>query len=106
MSDQLLYTGELAEIGENKPAILKLARIDPLLVKAVLPIAMYRSVKVGMHAQITSELPGTEDHFGATIANVDKVIDAASGTFEVRMNIANAAGEIPAGVKCRALIAE
>jgi hypothetical protein len=32
---------------------------------------------------------------------VDRVVDSASGTFGVRLELPNANGEIPAGVKCQ-----
>ena len=32
---------------------------------------------------------------------VDKVVDSASGTFGVRLELPNPAGNMPAGVKCK-----
>ncbi len=98
--EQSQYPGELAEIGDNKPSILKLARIDPLRVKVILPLAMYPKMKVGMRADVVPEAP-LEGHYEATIDTVDQVIDAASGTFQVRMNLPNPQRAVPGGVKCR-----
>jgi hypothetical protein len=36
------------------------------------------------------------------VAIVDRVVDSASGTFGVRLDLANPKGDIPAGIKCRA----
>jgi multidrug efflux pump subunit AcrA (membrane-fusion protein) len=42
-------------------------------------------------------LPGS---FSAKVAVVDRVIDAASGTFGVRLRLPNPGNRIPAGIKC------
>jgi multidrug efflux pump subunit AcrA (membrane-fusion protein) len=42
-------------------------------------------------------LPGT---YQAKIVVVDKVIDAASGTLGVRLQLPNPDNRIPAGIKC------
>ncbi|CAN0204246.1 unnamed protein product [Phaeothamnion confervicola] len=39
--------------------------------------------------------------FRARVTLVDKVIDAASGTFGVRLELPNPGGRVPAGIKCR-----
>ena len=39
--------------------------------------------------------------YEARVTIVDKVVDSASGTFGVRLELPNAKGDIPAGVKCR-----
>jgi RND family efflux transporter MFP subunit len=99
--DQTLHAGELAEIGENKPYILKIAQINPLRVKVILPVAMYARVKPGMRAEIVPEKPLDERQW-AVVTEVDKVLDAASGTFQVRMDLPNPAGSLPGGLRCRA----
>jgi len=97
--DQAMYPGELADPRDNKPYILKLAQIQPLRVRLILPLAMYSRVKPGMKAEVTPEKP-LEGHHAATVSVVDKVIDAASGTFQVRLELPNVAGQLPAGLKC------
>ena len=98
--DQSMYPGELAEVGENKPSILKIARINPLRVKAILPMALYTKMKPGQGADVVPEkpLPG---RYATTVTIVDKVVDAASGTFQVRMELPNASNALPGGVKCK-----
>ena len=98
--EQSMFPGELAEIGENRPSILKLAQINPLYVKAILPMALFTRVKVGQRAEVVPEKP-MEGRYIATITMVDKVIDAASGTFQARIDLPNANGALPSGVKCR-----
>jgi multidrug efflux pump subunit AcrA (membrane-fusion protein) len=99
--DQALHAGELAEIGENKPYILKLALINPLRVKVILPVAMYARVKLGLRAEIVPEKPLDERQW-AVVTEVDKVLDAASGTFQVRLSLPNPNGALPGGLRCRA----
>ena len=92
--DQVLHAGELAEIGENKPYILKLAQVNPLRVRLILPVAMYDRVKPGMRVDVVPEKP-LDGHHVAVVTEVDKVLDAASGTFQVRMSLPNADNALP-----------
>jgi membrane fusion protein (multidrug efflux system) len=39
--------------------------------------------------------------YTAKVAIVDRVIDAGSSTFGVRLSLPNAGGEIPAGLHCK-----
>jgi len=101
VTDRLQNPGELAQIGENAGAILKLAQIDPLRVDVVLPVSKYGSVKVGAVVDVRPEPPFNAT-YKATIRIVDRVMDSPSGTFRVRMELPNPKGDIPAGVKCSA----
>jgi len=96
--DQVMNVGDLAQPGENN-VILKLAQIDLLRVKAILPLAFYPRVKLGQRADVVPEKP-IEGHYAATLTVVDKVIDAASGTFQIRMDLANPGDALPGGLKC------
>jgi RND family efflux transporter MFP subunit len=99
VTDRLQNPGELAQTGDAAISIVKLAQIDPLRVDVVLPVARYGAVKVGAIADVRPEPPFTGSH-KATVRVVDKVIDSASGTFRVRLELPNPNGDIPAGVKC------
>jgi multidrug efflux pump subunit AcrA (membrane-fusion protein) len=83
-----------------KQPIAKLAEIDPLNVEVILPVTLYGRIKVGMRAQVVPEQPIGGRH-EASVKVVDRVIDAASGTFGVRLQLPNPGNRIPAGVKCR-----
>ncbi|MDD3993011.1 MAG: efflux RND transporter periplasmic adaptor subunit [Desulfobacteraceae bacterium] len=87
------------EYVEDKP-IVKIAQIDPLNVEVVMPISRIGSVKVGMKAAVMPEEPVGGEH-EATVTIVDKVIDAASGTFGVRLEMPNPDWRIPPGLKCK-----
>jgi RND family efflux transporter MFP subunit len=97
--DQAMNVGDLAQPGESNVFIVKLAQIDPLRVKAILPLALYPRVKLGQRADVIPEKP-MEGHYAATLTTVDKVIDAASGTFQIRMELPNPKGALPGGLKC------
>ena len=95
VADRYLMPGEFIE---EKP-ILKLAQLDPLRIEVVAPVAYFGRVKTGMHAQIKTEY-GAFENLVAEIVVVDKVIDAASGTFGIRLELQNKDNEVPGGLKC------
>ncbi len=87
------------EFVETRP-ILQLAQLDPLKIEVVSPVSNYGKIVKGMHAIITPEF-GKYNNLVAEVVVVDKVIDAASGTFGVRLELANKDYAIPGGLKCR-----
>lgn len=91
--------GEFSSTNLKDP-IVKLAEIDPLHVEVVLPVALYGRIKVGQRAEVIPEQPVGGRH-AAIVKVVDRVIDAASGTFGVRLELPNRNRAIPAGVRCR-----
>ncbi|MDF1855741.1 efflux RND transporter periplasmic adaptor subunit [Pseudooceanicola sp.] len=94
VTDTLLSAGEL--YNEQGP-IMVLARIDPLNVEAYLPAARRRDVAVGQIAEVTLETGGVAS---ATLEVIDPVLDAATGTFGVRLALPNPEGRILAGQSC------
>ncbi len=100
VTDRLQQPGELAFTGEGARPILKLAQTHPLRVEVVLPVALMGSISPGRSADVVPESP-LKGQWRATVKVVDRVIDSASGSFGVRLELANPNGEIPAGVKCR-----
>ena len=95
VTERSLNPGEYA--GETT-AILKAAEIDPLNVEAVLPIGRYIGIKRGMKAEIRPERPFGSVYYGEVVI-IDKVADAASGTFGVRVKLDNKNYRLPAGLK-------
>lgn len=99
--DQMIWPGETVEPGATKHAILKLAQLDPLHVRVVMPMQSFGKFKAGMKAAVVPEIqPGKR--YTATISSVDPTIDAASGTFVVFLDLPNPRFDTPSGVKCRA----
>jgi RND family efflux transporter MFP subunit len=101
--DRLQNPGELTQTGDAASAVLKLAQTDPLRVEVVLPVADYGKVKAGRVVEVRPEAPFT-GVYKATVKIVDKVVDSASGTFRVRLDLPNPRGDVPAGVKCVAAL--
>jgi membrane fusion protein, multidrug efflux system len=89
--------GEYVDIQQNP--ILSLAQIDPLRVEVAVPVELYGRIKVGMTGQVEWEDPIGSVH-PATVTIVDPVLDAASGTIGVRLELPNAKHQLPAGTKC------
>ena len=94
-TERMMSPGESAE---NRP-IVKIAKIDPLYVEIIVPVDYFRAIKVGMEAEVTPRYPGASIQT-ATVTVVDRVVDAASDTFGVRLLLPNPDYEIPGGVRC------
>ena len=103
VTERLMNPGELADTGDIRRPILKIAEISVLRVEALLPFETYGQVKTGQMISILPELPGSGAQ-QVRVKTVDKVLDAASGTYRVHLEIPNAGLRLPAGVKCVARI--
>jgi len=80
--------------------VLTLAQIDPLNVEVIVPVEKFGTIKKGFKAEVYPVIPaGTKVTGKVTI--VDSVIDAASGTFGVRVQVTNRKYNLAAGVKCQ-----
>ncbi|HSV84552.1 MAG TPA: efflux RND transporter periplasmic adaptor subunit [Ramlibacter sp.] len=97
--DRMLNPGDLAEAGTGRKAILKLVQVEPLRVEVVLPIAAYGRLKAQTKAEVVPE--GVGGRHTATVKVIDSVFDTASGTFGVRLELPNAGGGVPAGIRCK-----
>ena len=95
----LLKPGEFGAITFKDP-ILKLAEIDPLHVEVILPVSLYGKVKAGQRATVMPEAP-VGGRYDTIVKIVDRVVDAASGTFGVRLELPNRRRDLPAGVRCK-----
>lgn len=87
------------EYIEDQP-LLRIVKLDPLHVEAILPMRLFGKVKPGMRATVIPEI-STVSAYQATVALVDPMGDAGSGTFGVRLTLPNPDKTIPAGLKCR-----
>jgi multidrug efflux pump subunit AcrA (membrane-fusion protein) len=93
----VLDPGEFATTNIKDP-ILRLAEIDPLNVEVVLPAERFGRIKRGDRAEVVPETG--DQRYPAKVTVVDRVMDGASGTFGVRLELRNPGGAIPAGAKC------
>ncbi len=83
----------------NEDPILELAQIDPLRIEVAVPVRLYGKIRMGMAAEVEWEAPGVGKH-RATVTVVDPVVDAASGTIGVRLELSNPDYRLPAGTQC------
>lgn len=83
----------------SRERIFKLAQLDPLHVEAVVPASRFGALQRGQRLRLNLEVLSRE--VTATVTQIDRVIDAASGTFRVRLTLPNPNGQIPAGLRCQ-----
>ncbi len=88
----------VGEYVEDQP-LVRVAELHPLRVQVVLPAERYGAVAVGTVADVVPEIAELGAH-EAVVTSVDKVLDAASGTFRVELELPNPGGELPAGMRC------
>ncbi len=93
--ERMMSPGESAE---NRP-IVKIAKVDPLNVEIIVPVDYFGAIGVGMEAEVMPRYPGASVQ-RAEVTVVDRVVDAASDTFGVRLLLPNPKHEIPGGVRC------
>ncbi len=96
IADRYLSAGERVE----EKAIFRVAGINPLRVEVVLPSTYYTVVKQGMPVTVTPDFPGAAARV-ARVTVVDRLVDGASNTFRIRLELPNADFSLPAGVRCK-----
>jgi RND family efflux transporter MFP subunit len=89
----------VGEYVEDGP-LLRVAQLDPLHVEVIVSVDYLGRIVPGMKAEVTLNLMGSGTHL-ATVQRVDRVVDAASGTYGVRLSLANPEYKIAAGLRCR-----
>jgi RND family efflux transporter MFP subunit len=94
--DVLVARGESIE---NRP-LLRIASIDPLNVEVIAPVALFGKIKKGTKAEVIPEEP-IGGKYSARVVIVDRVLDAASGTFGIRLQLPNRKYKLPAGLRCQ-----
>ena len=89
-------------VGEyvGSEPVAKLVALDPLYVEVIMQSDVYGSLTKGMTVEVQPERDGRR--YEGKIKIVDKIIDAASGTFGVRIELPNPDFILPAGLKCQA----
>jgi RND family efflux transporter MFP subunit len=90
------------EFADSRP-IMDVAQIDPLHVEVFAPVRVLGRIRTGMTAEVVPEQPVGGSH-EATVSVVDPVVDAASGTFGVRLELPNPDHSLPAGLRCQVRI--
>ena len=93
--ERLMSPGELA----RQTPILKLAQINPLLVEVFAPLSWFGKLKTGMKAAVRPEGSG-QTTYSAKVTIVNPVVNSASGTFGVRLEMPNPSNVLPSGLAC------
>lgn len=101
VADRLLNPGERVD---GRP-ILRLVAIDRLRVEVVVPASRFGRIREGMAASVRPELQDAREVIGRVV-QVDRFVDAASGTFRARVALPNPDGGVPAGVRCQVVFDE
>ncbi|WP_339948560.1 efflux RND transporter periplasmic adaptor subunit [uncultured Albimonas sp.] len=101
VQERTLSPGEYMHQESHVAVVVKL---DPLHVEAFLPVELYGSIAVGDEATVLPA-PPVEGAHAATVRVIDRVFDAASGTFGVRLELPNPEGALPGGHRCKVVFA-
>lgn len=90
----------VGEYVEAEP-VFKIANLDPLHVELIVPIEHLGQIERGMKAEVALDLESQSDQSHvAVVKSVDRVADAASGTFGVLLSMPNSGLRIPSGIRC------
>lgn len=86
------------EYIEEQP-VMKIVQNDPLKIEVLAPISMFGKINDQMKAVIKPEQPIGGEYI-ARVTVVDRVIDAASATFGIRLEMPNPEYKTPSGLRC------
>lgn len=94
--DRYLNPGESVE---ERP-IVKIAQVNPLRVEVVAPVSYLGKIKRGQMAMVNPESP-VGGSYEAEVKMVDPILDAASGTFRIRLHLPNKDFKLTSGLRCQ-----
>lgn len=97
VTERVMSAGEYR--GPDATHIVTVAQVDPLHVEVFAPIAQLDAIKLGDTVTIIPEDP-VGGEYNAVVKVVDRVFDAASGTFGMRLELPNPGNALPAGLRC------
>jgi membrane fusion protein (multidrug efflux system) len=101
VTERHLSPGELLGTS-GSDIVITIAEIDPLMIDVHVPIELFDEITVGLRTKVQLDLAGGERR-SAIVSVKDHVIDSASRTFRVQLELPNPEGELPAGMRCRVL---
>jgi len=84
---------------EEKP-VAKVAMIDPLRVEVIVPATYFGKIQNGMTGSVKPEMAEASAR-SAKVIVVDRMIDAASNSFRVRLELPNPENALPPGLRCK-----
>ena len=97
VTERVMSPGEYR--GPDATHIITVAQINPLYVEVFAPISQLGSIAVGDQLMVMPEEP-VGGEFMARVTIIDRVYDAASGTFGMRLELPNPDNSMPAGLRC------
>jgi membrane fusion protein (multidrug efflux system) len=80
--------------------VVEVAVLDPLYAEVLMPFERFSDFSKGQELTISLPFPINSSH-KANITIIDPIIDSASGTFRMRLELPNKNYAIPAGVSCQ-----
>lgn len=92
-------TASLGEHAHEEAPVMTLAQLDPLRVEAYLPILYNGQVVHGQEAVVAFPAP-IDTRRTAQVTAIDRVFDAASGTFGIRLDLPNPGFALPGEIRC------
>ena len=95
--ERLMAPGEVVD----EQTIMRIAQVDPLRVDVILPAHLFGTIEPGDEIEIVPEAP-LDRARTAEVTIVDRMLDAGSGTFGVRLELPNPNYELPGGLRCQA----
>jgi len=96
VQSRMLFDGEFAD--QDVP-IVEIAQLDPLHIEAFLPVEMYLKLGLDTEVIVTPRAP-LDGSYTGTVRVIDRIFDAASGTFGIRIELPNSDLALPAGHRC------
>lgn len=88
----------------SQAPVAQLAQTDPIHVEVFLPTELYETITKGGIGQVFPAAP-VGGQYEAEIIAIDRVFDAASDTFGVRLALENPDGALPTGLDCQVMFA-
>ena len=104
--DRLMNPGDVTDMSDSRKPVLRIADIGVLNVEVILPAAAYGLIKNGTTVEVLPEVARPGPRLTAKVKAIDRVMDAASGTFGVRLELPNENYLLPAGIRCQARFSE
>lgn len=98
VADRYVAAGD--QVLRATAKIMRLLQLDPLHAEVVAPASFFGRIRPGAEAEVTPLGRGGAGR-RARVTAVDRMIDAASGTFRVRLEVPNPSFAIPPGLRCR-----
>lgn len=99
VTERYLSAGELlSRSGQSE--VLTVAQLDPLFVEVHVPLELYEELTPGDRARVELDIAG-HPIGEASLKVKDPVVDTASRTFRVRLELPNPENRLPAGLRCR-----